>query len=287
MTLIDSVDVSLNGFTYLDKGHYKNESIREDKRYSYRILTRGTYGNSKIALQENYSQVITTYPTNKLIPCELALNIKSVTCEEYWNLDNCDQKEFSNTISWNLKDLPGCRRDIATYNLYYATQSDSEYTLLATAVKDTTYVDKGLLSYARCYKVSAVDYLGIEGPLSDSVCNDNCPYYELPNVFTPNEDGYNDSFDQLLSGDVPKDGPIRCPRFVQHIDLRIYNRWGKEVYHYQSGDNESIAIEWNGKDMHNNELDAGVYYYFAEVTFDVMDPALQLKEIKGWVHLVR
>jgi gliding motility-associated-like protein len=290
MTLIDSVNVADNGFTYVDDGA-NGQTIQDDKRYSYRILTRGTYGNSKIGLQQNYSQVVTTYPANDLLPCEQNLHIKVVKCEEYLSGNNCDQKEFSNTIHWGLKDEPGCRRDIASYNLYTSATPDGEYILLASSVTDTLYIDRGLPSYARCYKVSAVDRLGIEGSLSDSVCNDNCPYYMLPNVFTPNADGYNDSFhanfDLLMSGELITEGPIRCPRFVERVVLKVYNRWGKEVYTYNSDGGASISIEWNGKDAGGTDLPSGVYFYVADVTFDVMDPARQQKEIKGWVHLVR
>ncbi|MBK5277734.1 MAG: gliding motility-associated C-terminal domain-containing protein [Bacteroidia bacterium] len=291
MTLIDSVNVAENGFSYLDDGRYKNEPLQDDKRYSYRILTRGTYGNPKIFLQQNFSQVITTYPLNNLLPCEQTVHINSITCEEYWNNSNCDQKEFSNIISWGLKDLSGCRRDIGAYNIYSAALPDSEYLLLAANVTDTVYTDKGLQSYARCYKVSAVDYLGVEGPASDAICNDNCPYYDLPNVFTPNEDGYNDSFnanfDRFLDGKISIDEPIRCPRFVRNVSIKIYNRWGNEVYHFQSNNLESIAIEWDGKDIQGKELEAGVYFFSAYVTFDVMDPNQQTRELKGWVHLIR
>ncbi|HPW64335.1 MAG TPA: hypothetical protein PLJ13_18715, partial [Cyclobacteriaceae bacterium] len=193
MVLIDSVDVTINGFTYEDTGLYKNQSLQDDKRYSYRIITRGTYGNPKIALQENFSQVITTYPKNNLMPCTQTLEASIVNCEEYLNSNNCNQTEFTNTLYWKLSDLPGCRRDIKSYNVYAASEADGEFVLLAESVKDTFYIDTGLPSFARCYKVSAIDGLGQEGPLSDSVCNDNCPYYLLPNVFTPNDDGYNDS----------------------------------------------------------------------------------------------
>ena len=291
MILIDSVNVAVNGFAYLDKGRYNNEPIRDDKRYSYRIVTRGTYGNPKISLQQNYSQVITTYPISKLVPCEQTLHINSIKCDEYWNNRNCDQKEFSNTISWGIKDLSGCRRDIKAFTIYSASTSDGEYSLLAASVTDTVYVDKGLPSFSRCYRVSALDRLGIEGPLSDSVCNDNCPYYILPNVFTPNADGFNDSFnanfDRFLNGEITTEGSIRCPRFVLEVNLKIYNRWGNEVYHYKSNDGGSIAIEWDGKDTNGHELATGVYFYSAKVTFNVMDPTQQIQEIKGWVQLVR
>jgi len=293
MELIDSVKVSEYGFTYTDAGKYKNQSLQDDKRYSYRILTRGTYGNPKIALQENYSQVITAYPASDLKPCVQNVDIKTVNCDEFWNSNNCYQSEFSNTLFWTLKDQPGCRRDIVSYKIYASSSTDGEYSLVRQIAKDTFFIEKNLPSYARCYRVSAIDALGQEGPLSDSICNDNCPYYDLPNVFTPNDDGYNDAFSSnfdvkdLQDGTLASGVTIRCPRFVQSIDFKVYNRWGKQVYAFASDDENTISIDWDGRDSNGNELSNGVYFYTAEVTFNMLKPETRNRQLQGWVHIVR
>ncbi len=293
MVLIDSVAVSEEGFTYVDVGKYKNEALQDDKRYSYRILTRGTYGNPKIALQENYSQVITTYPSSKLLPCQPTVEIKTVNCDEFLNANTCYQSEYSNSIFWNLDDLSGCRKDIVTYKIYAASE-DEEFALIKQiASKETFFTEGGLPSFARCYRISAIDGLGQEGPLSDSVCNDNCPYYDLPNVFTPNDDGYNDAFSanfdvkDLQNGTSTSGVSIRCPRFVESIDFKVYNRWGKQVYSYTSDDENFISIEWDGHDTNGHELSGGVYFYTTEVTFNVLRPESKKRQLQGWVHLVR
>ena len=59
------------------------------------------------------------------------------------------------------------------------------------------------------------------------------------------------------------------------------------MYRYTSGGERSIYIDWNGRDNDGRELSTGFYYYSADVTFDMVDPARQNKTIKGWVHLVR
>ena len=293
MVLIDSVEVSENGFTYVDAGQYKNQTIQDDKRYSYRILTRGTYGNPKIALQENYSQVITTYPESKLLPCQPAVEIKMVNCDEFLNSNNCYQSEYSNSIFWTLQNASGCRKDIVSYKIYAASSTEGEYSLIKQIAKDTFFIEDGLPSFARCYRISAIDGKGQEGPLSDSVCNDNCPYYDLPNVFTPNDDGFNDVFSSnfdvkdLQDGTITSGVSIRCPQFVESIDFKVFNRWGKQVYAYASEDENAISIDWNGYDNHGHELSSGVYFYTAEVTFNVMRPESKKKQLQGWVHLVR
>ena len=110
MVLIDSVDVTGNGFTYVDKGRYKNIPIAEDRFYTYRVLTRGTYGNPKIKRQENFSQMVHQYPENKLLPCQPIAVASLVNCEDYINANTCDQTEFSNTLTW------GSSTDIIRFN---------------------------------------------------------------------------------------------------------------------------------------------------------------------------
>jgi hypothetical protein len=146
-----------------------------------------------------------------------------------------------------------------------------------------------------------VDRAGNESELSEPFCFDNCPYYELPNVFTPNGDNCNDLFSAFSDrvsvdedGNSPCEAPIdlenlrkRCARFVQKVTFTVYNRWGREVYSYQSGGERTIYIDWDGHDNNGKELSGGVYYYSAEVIFDVVDPAKQKQIIKGWVQIVR
>ncbi len=67
----------------------------------------------------------------------------------------------------------------------------------------------------------------------------------IPNVFTPNHDGVNDTF-TILAED----------RLVQHVDLTIFDRWGGIVYK---------GAEWDGR--YNNEfVNPGAYVYLIEVT---------------------
>jgi hypothetical protein len=172
----------------------------------------------------------------------------------------------------------------------------------------TEYEDELFSSYARCYKIQAVDRSGNRSPLSESFCVDNCPYYELPNVFTPNRDGCNDLFRAYnnvynSTGEETPDTPCptiplesqkKCARFVEKVVFHVYNRWGREVFNYTgqvggSSDNtkDAILINWDGRSNEGRELSTGVYYYVAEVTFISIYPEKRNKTIKGWVHLVR
>ncbi|HEY9045278.1 MAG TPA: gliding motility-associated C-terminal domain-containing protein, partial [Ohtaekwangia sp.] len=285
LMLYDSINVIDNGFNYTDV------NVEDDEIYSYKILTRGTYGNPAIALQENFSEMITAFPVNDLLPCAPVASIKAIDCDAFTaSRETCTQSEFSNSITWHPTLTSGCRKDIVAYRIYATSSLSIDYQLLAT-ITDTSFVETGLASYARCYRISAVDSQGAEGPLSDPVCNDNCPYYALPNVFTPNADGCNDVFTAQYDGDATgscqRTSTIGCPRFVKSVRFRVYNRWGREVYAYLSDAENSININWNGKDTDGNDLSTGVYYYTADVEFDVIYPAARNKKLKSWVHVLR
>jgi gliding motility-associated-like protein len=71
------------------------------------------------------------------------------------------------------------------------------------------------------------------------------PTVVIPNVFTPNQDGFNDLF------------VIRNLLFSDHRPLVIKNRWGKTVYETLQYNND-----WDG----GNVTD-GVYYGFLRTNF--------------------
>jgi hypothetical protein len=288
LELIDSALVTSDGFYYADF------EVDETQLYSYKIVTRGTYGNSAIRLQENFSQMIYAYPENDLLPCVPLVKLDTVDCDTYLNSGTCFSTEFNNTLLWEISDDHSCRADIVRYKIYGATSVDGEFALLSV-IEKKEFTEYNLPSFARCYRISAVDSQGHESELSDPVCNDNCPFFMLPNVFTPNGDGCNDLFTARYSiGDtytMKFDCPVInenfCPRFVSAVDIVIYNRWGTEVYQQTSRDKSSIYVDWNGKDKNGNEASAGIYYFVADVTFDALSPERRSKVLRGWVHLIR
>lgn len=301
LVLIDSVDVTSNGFSFADVGQHG--ALEESETYCYRIMTRGGYGNPEIEEPlKNFSQIICTTPGDTIPPCKPRLVVNARSCEEYLaEASTCGTNIFKNTISWTSIKDDACDTQIIGYRVFRADKADGMFTLLSKEelVTDTFFVDDNIPSLAYCYKVSAVDRSLNESEWSDAVCNDNCPYYELPNVFTPNNDGCNDLFsaysdrepggEEAPGCELSPDAKGKCARFVKAVNFKVYNRWGQEVYAYYSSnnaDNSSIYIDWDGKSSHGSQLSSGVYYYIAEVTFDVL-LADNTKTIKGWVHLVR
>jgi hypothetical protein len=311
LTLIAMVNVFDNGFFYADEGQHNGIDLDDNTIYCYRIMTRGGYGNPAINVpQENFSQIICAQPKDDEAPCKpvLFVDVEGFDCNDYRFQEACNSNTFSNTVRWNRPVDPECLSDTRSYNIYFSATKGGAFELLATNVRDTFYIDENLSSFARCYKISAVDRSGNESELSEEVCFENCPYYELPNVFTPNGDGCNDNFQAWgyigTSGEegsgmnaiCPAPDPnseqyrSKCARFVERVEFKVYNRWGVEVYTYSGTKNDDINdiyIKWNGRDKNGQLLSSAVYFYVANVTFDMADPAKRNQTIKGWVHLVR
>jgi hypothetical protein len=303
---IAEIDPVTGGLTYIDEGQHNGVPLVDTDEYCYRVMTRGAYGNPKIKEPlENFSQIICAQPNDSIPPCKPNLFIQLSDCEKFLDTAPCDLGIFSNTLSWSRPE-GDCGGDVMGYKIYRAAEKDGEYTWLSNAgvngiVMDTVFIDNGinnagLNTLAYCYRISAVDRSKNESELSEPACNDNCPYYELPNIFTPNGDDCNDLFsaysNRSFGGEesdciVPDASKKKCARFVEKVFFRVYNRWGKEVYAYESGGERTIYIDWDGRGEDGSELASGIYYYVAEVSFDSVDPKNRNKIIKGWVHLMR
>lgn len=77
----------------------------------------------------------------------------------------------------------------------------------------------------------------------------------IPNVFTPNDDGSNDTFEVQYNG-------------REAFHLAIFNRWGEEIFSSQTPE-----VKWKGSDE-----SPGTYYYLVKAGG---------KSYRGWVSLVR
>ncbi len=295
LTQYDVVNVT-QGFIYIDDG--KGVPLGKDETYCYKVETAGGYGNPAIPqILRNNSQMLCAQPGDDIDPCPpLVVQPDVNRCEDYIATTGCLNDEFSNTLRWE-RPSEECGNDVLYYEVWSANSPNGPWEVLAAKVRDTFYVDNSLArSFARCYRIKAVDRTLNDSEFSDPICVDNCPYFELPNVFTPNGDGCNDlfsAFRERATGEESScknidDIRARCPRFVQSVIFKVYNRWGHEVYEFDSGEGEnSIYVDWDGSSTEHRELSTGIYYWVAEVTFNMLDPAKRNKTYKGWVHLIR
>jgi len=91
----------------------------------------------------------------------------------------------------------------------------------------------------------------------------------IPNAFSPDGDGINDSFQIKLTNSTFN---------IQHSTLRIFDRWGGEVFF-----GDGISLGWDGK-KNGKECPGGVYVY--KIVFSI-DGVPGSQERAGTVMLVR
>lgn len=93
----------------------------------------------------------------------------------------------------------------------------------------------------------------------------------IPNSFTPNSDGINDSFEIILD---PCLGQIR--------QLSIYNRWGQLIFHQVLTSTLEKLLSWDGK-YHGEAAQTGVYGY----QLILETPTGKISKHTGSVTLIR
>ncbi|WP_425392295.1 gliding motility-associated C-terminal domain-containing protein [Ekhidna sp.] len=283
--LIDSVDVTVEGLSYLDDGRFNGIILDEEIEYCYYITTSGTYDNELLPEPLlNNAQIVCVQPNDTIPPCppvSVQFNA-SLTCEQQLESIPCGiDNQFSNEFSWIEDGDPSCDDDIQQYRIYFSPSGLEESFELLAQTNELSFSHSGLTSLAGCYQITAVDRSGNESISSEVICNDNCPRYILPNVITPNGDGKNDTFRPL------KD-PENCPRFVESVLFKVFNRAGAELFEYDSDDPEkSILINWDGTNKRGQEVPAGIYYYSAEIRSKRLNPDDEVQVINGWVQIIR
>ena len=269
-------------FTYADAGEdtfladgNTSRVLSADSAYCYRVLTRGAYADAKLtgyAPILNYSQIICATPLDTIRPCPPALGLDSLNCANLTTESGCDQTTFTNNLRWRPTTGPVCDPNVTAYRIYYGRYAGDTLSSISTVpAPTTTFAHTNLTTVAGCYYVTAVSGRGLESRPSNRVCNEACPLFALPNVFTPNNDGKNDVF-----------SPLRCPRAVERVDFIVYNRWGVKVYEGSGG-----VLAWDGRTSEGAELPTGLYYYQTTVRFAVLERNAPPLILKGWVQIIR
>lgn len=247
----DSLGVTSNDY-------YVDSLLMNGQEYCYYVKSVGGYNiNGIINPIINLSQKKCDSPVDVIAPCPPNLNVTTNCINEY------------NSLTWSFSQ-DSCLQDVLYYNVYYSSTLNNEMDIIASIDDkfDTMYVHIPSESMSGCYQVSAVDSAGNESTYSNKVCVDSCSYYNLPNIFTPDNNGINDLY---------KPGPYK---YVDHIDLKIFNRWGILVFKTTDPD-----INWDGKVMGTNDLVSdGVYYYVCDV-YEFRLTGIVPRNITGFIHV--
>jgi gliding motility-associated-like protein len=242
---------------------YTDTALVNGATYCYKVQSKGEYSDPVLPRPlYNMSQIRCDSPVDLVPPCQPSFSV------------NPDCGVMQNVLSWTNPNTY-CSNDAVKYNIYFA-RTISEDLLLLTTISDintTSYshLDNydGVPSIAGCYAVTAIDSFGNESPIINKICVDNCPVYELPNVFTPNGDELNDLF-------------IALPyRYVKDVDIKIYDRWGLVMFETTDPD-----VRWDGKSKDTKkQCPDGTYFYLCTVN-EIRVEGIKPRVLKGFIQLI-
>ena len=248
--IVDSTTLTSDTILNLTNGH----------NYCFKILAKGEYANPLIEKYLwNYSEKVCATPVDDEAPCQPSLTVAG----------NCSSS--INKLVWTNPNHTCGINDVVKYYIYYATFKDSSLKLIDSVLNpiDTSYTTDFSSSIAGCYVVVAIDSVGNRSPLTNEICTDNCPEYELPNIFTPNGDNLNDQYIPVKN------------KYIKDVDFVMYNRWGEVVF-----ETSDPALKWDGKSKQMKQpVSDGTYYYIC-IVHELHYYGIKERKLKGFVQIL-
>ncbi|GAA4381784.1 hypothetical protein GCM10023186_21530 [Hymenobacter koreensis] len=262
-------------------GTYTDTDVVAGRTYCYYVSTDGRLALPRRTNLINLSQQLCVTP----VPCTPVLRVQVTNCDSLnANLFNLGKvlpgtTRYTNTLRWQPGNQPnGCNATVAYYRILRQNAEGRFVAIDSVSGSITTYEDRNLETSAQCYRVQAVDAGGQRSGLSNAACNDNCPLFLLPNIFTPNDDRVNDYFTPKVASQVLS------------AKVQVFNRWGAKVYEGRA--NPTTLLLWDGGGAKGNEgidkgarVADGMYYYLVDVEFADLNKTK--KTFKGWVEVNR
>lgn len=227
---------------------------RLDSFYVYHRDPQSTYYNDSLCIGDT-----------------IVLDPGQVTGNYLWNTGETTQQisisaSGNYAVAISVADNPCYRADTfsiqtvlpGTFSYIDSLCVDSAITLNATVPGGTYVWNTGATGVQLLVQDTGIYFVTINAPglfcyQQDTfvVVEKICPKVELsfilPNVFTPNNDGFNDNFQAITKGDYDE------------FSILIYNRWGELVF--ESSDSR---FEWNGDNLKGKPCSDGVYFYVAK-----------------------
>ena len=250
----DQNSTKFDSITTINDNLYQDLGLKNGTNYCYYIKSIGMYSGSKtITPIFNLSNNMCETPIDSTPPCPPNLTL----------LEDCK----NSSISIFLEGDSLCMEDTEVYTLYLLNNGNRRY---ISNIDSIYFFYKNLNTIAGCYVVTATDSFGNESQISNQLCIDNCPEYELPNVFSPNNDNVNDFFIPIKN------------KHIESIELKIFSRWGKLVFISNDKD-----INWNGtKSGSQKNCADGVYFYVCKVNTIRLE-GIQSYQLKGTISIIR
>lgn len=132
-------------------------------------------------------------------------------------------------------------------------------TPMANPITNTTYT----LQRTECAFVTSNDI---------TITIDDCePTYTVPNIFTPNYDGKNDTWGIIFSNS----------KYIKDFSVTVYDRWGVMVFASEPGVS-TPNLKWDGHTTSGMPCADGVYFYVISFTKNE-----ELVQLKGYLALYK
>ncbi|MBS1651354.1 MAG: gliding motility-associated C-terminal domain-containing protein [Bacteroidetes bacterium] len=101
------------------------------------------------------------------------------------------------------------------------------------------------------YSLITTNTFGCADTINGTIIIDDIGQNNIPNIFTPNNDGANDNF--FIKG-----------QSISTSSMLIFNRWGTQIFQ-----TNNALIGWNGINQTNNSVaDDGVYFYIIQLNLN-------------------
>ncbi|MBQ6728868.1 MAG: gliding motility-associated C-terminal domain-containing protein [Bacteroidales bacterium] len=153
----------------------------------------------------------------------------------------------------------------ATGWTYTDTDVDSDETYRYYIRTFGHYTMEGILRPLVNYSAIKTVHIGHEEPLEEFS-------YVLPNVITPNGDGFNDVFEPKVTG----------LSLITGAKTVIFNRWGNILC-----DTDDPLIQWDGKNkLTKMDCPSGTYFFVTDITF-MGETGEETLHLQGSITLVR
>ncbi len=282
------LDVTGNGYTYTWQDNSTSSSITVTQSGVYWVSVSNDCGTVSDTVQITFDQIPVVSLGADTTLCDgddLLLDVSGTGSSYTWN-DGSSASQFlvqqqgtywvtvtsgtctgGDTINVTYNAIPNvdlgsdtllCDGDIITLSAgvpggSYIWNDNSDSSFLSVSQSGIYFVEV-FLGNCSARDTVVIDYEDCEVVLV------------LPNIFTPNDDGFNDMFVPIES------------KGVASLEAFIFNRWGQELYSTQL-----LNIEWNGESKSGGSSPDGTYYYLVKYR----DKKGNLYEQKGAFRLNR